>query len=86
MEELNPELLDVDELEAEESLFRELRITADRGQAPVRIDKFLVDHVAHTSRKASMILGNTFFSSCFSWPPMPAQSLSTARLSRAITR
>ena len=50
MEELNPELLDIDELETEESLFRELRITADRGQAPVRIDKFLVDHVAHTSR------------------------------------
>ena len=50
MEELNPELLDIDEFETEETLFRELRITADKGQAPVRIDKFLVDHVAHTSR------------------------------------
>ena len=40
-----------DELELEEeTLFRELRLVADRGQAPVRIDKFLVDHVANTSR------------------------------------
>ena len=50
MDELNPELLDIDEFEGEETLFRELRITADRGQSPVRIDKFLVDHVANTSR------------------------------------
>lgn len=40
-----------DELELEEeTLFRELRLVADRGQSPVRIDKFLVDHVANTSR------------------------------------
>ena len=39
-----------DELEIEEALFREIRITADRGQSPVRIDKFLIDHVANTSR------------------------------------
>ncbi len=34
----------------EETLFREIRITADRGQSLVRIDKFLIDHVANTSR------------------------------------
>jgi len=45
------ELLDADELELEEeSLFREIRIIADRGQSPIRIDKFLIDHVANTSR------------------------------------
>jgi 23S rRNA pseudouridine1911/1915/1917 synthase len=41
---------EADELEAEETLFKEIRMTADRGQSPVRIDKFLVDHVANTSR------------------------------------
>ena len=50
MDEFNPEILDIDELESEDTLFRELRITADKGQSPVRIDKFLVDHVANTSR------------------------------------
>ena len=40
-----------EELELEEeTLFKELRLTADKGQSPVRIDKFLVDHVANTSR------------------------------------
>ena len=40
-----------DEFESgEETLFREIRLTADKGQSPVRIDKFLVDHVANTSR------------------------------------
>ena len=40
-----------DELELEEeSLFREIRLTADKGQSPIRIDKFLIDHVANTSR------------------------------------
>ena len=43
--------LDASELDSEEeTLFREIRVVADRGQSPVRIDKFLVDHVANTSR------------------------------------
>jgi 23S rRNA pseudouridine1911/1915/1917 synthase len=43
--------LDIDEgLEVEESLFREVHITVDKGQSPVRIDKFLIDHLANTSR------------------------------------
>ena len=50
MDEIIPDMLDTDELDSEETLFRELHITADRGQSPVRIDKFLVDHVANTSR------------------------------------
>ena len=47
---MNPLFSEADELEVEETLFRELHIIADRGQSPVRIDKFLVDHVANTSR------------------------------------
>ena len=43
-------LLNADELEMEESLFREMRIVVDKGQSPIRIDKFLIDHVANTSR------------------------------------
>lgn len=43
--------VDNDELELEEeTLFKEIRLVADKGQSPVRIDKFLVDHVANTSR------------------------------------
>lgn len=43
--------VDNDELELEEeTLFREIRLVADKGQSPVRIDKFLVDHIANTSR------------------------------------
>lgn len=34
----------------EETLFKEVRLIADKGQSPVRIDKFLVDHLANTSR------------------------------------
>ena len=46
------ELLDFPLTDAndDETLFKEHRCIADKGQAPVRIDKFLVDHVAHTSR------------------------------------
>ncbi len=39
-----------EEFEMEETLFREVRITVDRGQTPIRIDKFLIDHLANTSR------------------------------------
>ena len=47
----NQDYLDFDDaIEVEESLFREVHITVDRGQSPVRIDKFLIDHLANTSR------------------------------------
>lgn len=47
----NQDFLDFDDnIEVEESLFREVHITVDRGQSPVRIDKFLIDHLANTSR------------------------------------
>ena len=39
-----------DVVDGEETLFREVRIVADRGQSPIRIDKFLIDHLANTSR------------------------------------
>ena len=50
MEVFSDGFVEADELEVEETLFREIRITADRGHSPVRIDKFLIDHVANTSR------------------------------------
>ncbi len=50
MEELDLYTPDNEEFEVEEALFRELRITVDKGQSPIRIDKFLIDHVANTSR------------------------------------
>lgn len=47
----NQDFLDFDDtIEVEESLFREVHITVDKGQSPVRIDKFLIDHLANTSR------------------------------------
>lgn len=39
-----------DGFEVEETLFKEARVVADKGQAPIRLDKFLIDHLANTSR------------------------------------
>ena len=50
---LEDELLDEDELEAVAALPEEhehWRIVADKGQSPIRIDKFLMDHLGDTSR------------------------------------
>ena len=33
-----------------EPLLKEIHLVADKGQSPVRIDKFLIDHIANTSR------------------------------------
>ena len=53
------ELLDDDELEASEGtaddaegqqLYEHLRIEVDRGQVPLRIDKYLTEHTQHSSR------------------------------------
>ena len=35
-----------EDFEVEETLFREARVTADRGQAPIRLDKFLKEYAA----------------------------------------
>ena len=47
-------LADDDELEMEEgggaTLYEHYRVVADKGQQPVRIDKFLIDHMPDTSR------------------------------------
>ncbi len=42
----------IDEIEGEESeqLYEHLRIEVDKGQIPLRIDKFLFDRLQHTSR------------------------------------
>lgn len=46
-----PDVPPGDEFELEEeTLFKEIRLAVDKGQSPVRIDKFLIDHVANTSR------------------------------------
>ena len=43
--------IDLDELvESGEVKMREIHLVADKGQSPVRIDKFLIDHLANTSR------------------------------------
>lgn len=39
------ELVDVGEVK-----MREIHLVADKGQSPIRIDKFLIDHLANTSR------------------------------------
>ena len=45
------ELADVDELvDVAAGPMRSMTIVADKGQSPVRIDKFLIDHMANTSR------------------------------------
>lgn len=45
------ELADIDEfVDVSESPMRRITIVADKGQSPVRIDKFLIDHMANTSR------------------------------------
>ena len=45
------ELADIDELvDTGEQPLHRITIVADKGQSPVRIDKFLIDHLANTSR------------------------------------
>ena len=46
----NDALFEGDDFAVEETLFKEIRLVADKGQSPIRIDKFLIDHVANTSR------------------------------------
>lgn len=42
---------DIEELEEEEQqLYEHFRISVDKGQEPVRIDKFLFEHLQHSSR------------------------------------
>lgn len=48
---LEDELADIDELvDIGEQPLHRITIVADKGQSPVRIDKFLIDHLANTSR------------------------------------
>ena len=36
--------------ESSEQLYEHLRMEVDRGQVPVRIDKYMSEHVQHSSR------------------------------------
>ena len=38
------------ELDAEDTLYEHHRLTADKGQKAMRIDKFLMEHLFNTSR------------------------------------
>ncbi len=39
-----------EELEEQATLFEHFRVIVDAGQTPLRVDKFLVDHIEHSSR------------------------------------
>ena len=41
---------DADELDEQALLYEHFRIVADKGQEPLRVDKFLFDHLQHSSR------------------------------------
>lgn len=43
-------MFEPDIIEEEEQLYEHFRIVADAGQEPLRIDKFLFDHMQHSSR------------------------------------
>ena len=43
-------LNDPDLLDDDQQLYEHFRIVVDRGQEPLRIDKFLTEHTQHTTR------------------------------------
>ena len=48
---LDDELLDgLEEPTADGQLYEHLRMTVDSGQTPIRIDKYMSEHVQHSSR------------------------------------
>ena len=49
-EELDDILLEEDDAEGQGELYEHLRMEVDRGQEPVRIDKYMSEHVQHSSR------------------------------------
>jgi len=40
----------IDEASADDKLYEHMRMEIDRGQVPVRIDKYMSEHVPHSSR------------------------------------
>lgn len=50
IEDLDSELETVDEAAEDGQLYEHFRIVADAGQVPLRIDKFLTEHLSHSSR------------------------------------
>lgn len=49
-EENNIEDIEMDEMESSDELYEHFRIVVDAGQVPLRIDKFLFEHMQHSSR------------------------------------
>lgn len=50
IEGLEDDAAELDEFMGSEVQMRKIELVADKGQAPIRIDKFLIDHIANTSR------------------------------------
>ena len=46
-EELDDILLEEDDAEGQGELYEHLRMEVDRGKEPVRIDKYMSEHVKH---------------------------------------
>lgn len=49
------ELLSDEELREEEGMFEHFRLVADRGQSPVRVDKYMSTHLEETSRHRAQL-------------------------------
>ena len=47
------EPIDIEEQEQEDLLYEHFRMEVDKGQVPIRIDKYLVEHQPHSSRTVS---------------------------------
>ena len=42
------ETIDIEEQEQEDLLYEHFRMEVDKGQVPIRIDKYLVEHQPHS--------------------------------------
>ena len=48
--ELDDSLEDIDSAEGQDGLYEHFRVVVDKGQAPVRIDKYLFERIVNASR------------------------------------
>lgn len=49
------ELRDEEELRDEDGMFEHFRLVADRGQSPIRVDKYMSTHLEDTSRHRAQL-------------------------------
>lgn len=50
LNDINGQDVDDEELDGEQALYEHLRMVVDKGQEPLRIDKYMLEHLQHTSR------------------------------------